>query len=75
MTRTLLSAEPETTRSEQGLKRRLVTGKSCARRMVMMDCVRGTVNPCRLQTRWRKTHAKSRSVQYSHTKIRRSESQ
>lgn len=37
ITRTELSAEPEITRSEQGLKRKDVTGKSCARRMVMID--------------------------------------
>lgn len=37
MTRTVLSAEPETTRSAEGLNRRLVTGNSCARRIVMID--------------------------------------
>lgn len=61
MTRTLLSAEPETTRSEEGLNRRLVTGKSCARRMVMMFCMRGKMSKIRLRTR-SKTHAQSRSI-------------
>lgn len=37
MTLTELSAEPERTRSEEGLNPRLVTGKSCALRIVMMD--------------------------------------
>lgn len=38
MTRTELSAEPETTRSAEGLNRSEVTGKSCALRIVRIDC-------------------------------------
>ena len=45
MTRTELSAEPETTRSAVGLNRKAVTGKSCAFKIVMIDYASIPVSP------------------------------
>ncbi len=60
MTLTVLSAEPEMTSVPEGLNLRLVTGKSCALRIVITGCKKSSV-----QNQHRSEHAKRRRVGFS----------